>query len=181
MKWLDWASGDKRLKLYWFSILVVALGALAVRAPRLSLRPMHTDEAVHADNFRKAFLEHGGYKYDPNEYHGPTLNYFTLIPAWLSSAHTYADITEVTLRIVPVVFGTLVVLLTLLLVRGLGTCRRGGGAAGGPLAGDGLLQPLLHPGDAAGLLHLRRHRLRLPLCADPDAGRGRSRRGYSSD
>ena len=121
MKWQDWACGDKRLKLYWFSILVVALGAFAVRAPRLSLRPMHTDEAVHADNFRKAFLEHGGYKYDPNEYHGPTLNYFTLIPTRLSSAHRYSDITEVTLRIVPVVFGTLVVLLTLLLVRGLGS------------------------------------------------------------
>ena len=120
MKWQDWAGGDKRLKLYWFSILVVALGAFAVRAPRLSLRPVHTDEAVHADNFRKAFLEHGGYKYDPNEYHGPTLNYFTLIPARLSSAHSYRDITEVTLRIVPVVFGTLLVLLTVLLARGLG-------------------------------------------------------------
>ena len=120
MKWQDWACGDKRLKLYWFFILVVALGAFVLRAPRLSLRPMHTDEAVHADNFRKAFLEHGGYKYDPNEYHGPTLNYFTLIPARLSSAHSYSDMTEVTLRIVPVVFGALVVLLTLLLVRGLG-------------------------------------------------------------
>ena len=53
------------------------------------MRPMHTDEAVHADKFRKAFLEHGGYKYDPHEYHGPTLNYFTLIPARLSSAHSY--------------------------------------------------------------------------------------------
>ena len=120
MKGQDWACGAKRLKLYWFSILVVALGGLAVRAPRLSLRPMHTDEAVHADNFRQAFLERGGYRYDPNEYHGPTLNYLTLIPARLSSAHSYSDITEVTLRIVPVVFGVLVVLLTLLLVRGLG-------------------------------------------------------------
>jgi uncharacterized protein (TIGR03663 family) len=81
---------------------------------------MHTDEAVHADNFRKAFLEGGGYKYDPNEYHGPTLNYFTRIPAYLSLAHSYTEITEVTLRIVPVLFGTLLILLTLLLVRGLG-------------------------------------------------------------
>jgi uncharacterized protein (TIGR03663 family) len=98
----------------------VALGAFAVRAPRLSLRPMHTDEAVHADNFRKAFLEGGAYKYDPHEYHGPTLNYFTLVPARLTSADTYAQITEVTLRIVPVVFGTVLVLLTLFLADGLG-------------------------------------------------------------
>jgi uncharacterized protein (TIGR03663 family) len=119
MKWLDWVSGDGRLKLYWFSILVVALGALALRAPRLSMRPMHTDEAVHADNFG-TLLEGGTYKYDPREYHGPTLNYFTLIPARLTSADTYVALTEVTLRIVPVVFGTLLVLMTLLLVRGLG-------------------------------------------------------------
>ncbi len=80
---------------------------------------MHTDEAVHADNFG-TLLEGGTYKYDPREYHGPTLNYFTLIPARLTSANTYVALTEVTLRIVPVVFGTLLVLMTLLLVRGLG-------------------------------------------------------------
>ncbi len=118
MRGLDWVSGNRRLKLYWFFILVVALGALAVRAPRLSLRPMHTDEAVHADNYRR--LLERSYAYDPDEYHGPTLNYFTRIPAWLTSARSYTDLTEVTLRIVPVVFGTVLVLLTLLLVDGLG-------------------------------------------------------------
>ncbi len=125
MKWLDGASDCKRLKLYTLSILVVALGAFAVRAPRLSLRPMHTDEAVHADNFHRAFQEGGGYQYDPNEYHGPTLSYFTLVPACLSSAHTYPDLTEITLRGVPVLFGTGVVLLSLLLVRGLGPAAVG--------------------------------------------------------
>ncbi len=119
MKWLDWVSGTGRLKLYWFSIFVVALGAFGLRASRLSMRPMHTDEAVHADNFA-TLLEGGTYKYDPREYHGPTLNYFTLIPARLTSANTYPQLTEVTLRIVPVVFGTLLVLMALLLVRGLG-------------------------------------------------------------
>ena len=79
---------------------------------------MHTDEAVHADNYRR--LLEGSYGYDPNEYHGPTLNYFTRIPAWLSSADTYTQITEVTLRLVPVAFGTILILLTLLLVDGLG-------------------------------------------------------------
>jgi uncharacterized protein (TIGR03663 family) len=83
------------------------------------MRPMHTDEAVHADNFG-ALLEGGTYQYNPHEYHGPTLNYFTLIPARLTSADTYPQLTEVTLRIVPVVFGTALILLTLLLVKGLG-------------------------------------------------------------
>jgi uncharacterized protein (TIGR03663 family) len=80
---------------------------------------MHTDEAVHADKFGK-LLEGGAYEYNPNEYHGPTLNYFTLIPAWLTAADTYTKTTEVTLRIVPVIFGTVLVLLTLFLAEGLG-------------------------------------------------------------
>jgi uncharacterized protein (TIGR03663 family) len=83
------------------------------------MRPMHTDEAVHAYNFR-GLLENGIYKYDPREYHGPTLNYFTLIPAWLSAAHTYTEITESTVRIVPVAFGVILILLTVLLADGLG-------------------------------------------------------------
>ncbi len=119
MRWSDWASGNRELKLLSLLILVVALGAFAVRAPRLSLRPMHTDEAVHADKFG-TLLETSTYKYDPGEYHGPTLNYFTLIPAWLSAAHKYTEVTEVTLRIVPVAFGILLILLALLLRNGLG-------------------------------------------------------------
>jgi uncharacterized protein (TIGR03663 family) len=83
------------------------------------MRPMHTDEAVHAEKFR-ALLENGIYEYNPHEYHGPTLNYSTLIPAWLRLEHRYAQIDEVTLRIVPVVFGVLLVLLTVLIADGLG-------------------------------------------------------------
>jgi uncharacterized protein (TIGR03663 family) len=83
------------------------------------MRPMHTDEAVHADKFG-TLLETGTYEYNPREYHGPTLNYFTLIPAWLSGQNRYAQVTEVTLRIVPVVFGTALILLTVLLADGLG-------------------------------------------------------------
>ncbi len=110
---------DERLKLIRYLILVAALGALAVRAPRLGMRPMHTDEAVHADKFG-TLLENGAYEYNPDQYHGPTLNYFTLIPAWLSSANKYTEITEVTLRIVPVLFGVGLVALTVLTAEGLG-------------------------------------------------------------
>jgi len=115
----DWASSHKRLTLYWLLILIVALGGLASRVPRLKIRPMHTDEAVHADKFG-TLLEEGRYEYEPREYHGPTLNYFTLPSAWLSSARTYTGISEVTLRLVPVVFGVLLILLTVLVADGLG-------------------------------------------------------------
>ncbi len=119
MTCLDGASHGQRLRLFWFWIFIAALGALAFRAPRLSMRPMHTDEAVHADKFG-ALLERGAYEYDPHEYHGPTLNYFTLIPAWLGRERTYTEVTEFTLRIVPVVWGTVLVVLIAGLSRGLG-------------------------------------------------------------
>jgi predicted membrane-bound mannosyltransferase len=44
------------------------------------IRPVHTDEAVHSIKF-KGLWEDGKYRYDPDEYHGPTLYYATL-PLW---------------------------------------------------------------------------------------------------
>jgi uncharacterized protein (TIGR03663 family) len=100
-------------------ILAVMIAAVALRLPRLGQRPMHGDEAVHAVRFGE-LLEKNSYRYNPNEYHGPTLNYFTLIPAWLSGIDKFKDLNEFTLRIVPVFFGLLLVLMPLLLIDGLG-------------------------------------------------------------
>jgi uncharacterized protein (TIGR03663 family) len=101
-------------------ILAATVVALALRLPRLQQRPMHGDEAVHAVKFED-LLERSVYAYDPQEYHGPTLNYFTLIPAWLTGAKNLAQVSEFTLRIVPVFFGVCLVLLLLLVVDGMGT------------------------------------------------------------
>jgi len=67
--------------------LLLATGclALALRLPRLNLRPMHVDEAVHAVKFDTLWRT-GLYKYDLNEYHGPTLYYATLPAASRSTA-----------------------------------------------------------------------------------------------
>ncbi|MHC5059467.1 MAG: flippase activity-associated protein Agl23 [Planctomycetota bacterium] len=100
-------------------ILLVVLAALALRLPRLAQRPMHGDEAVNAVKFGQ-LLEDNFYRYDRHEFHGPTLNYLTLIPAWLSSARSFSQVSEFTLRIVPVFFAILLVMMPLLLVRGLG-------------------------------------------------------------
>ena len=101
-------------------ILAATIVALVLRLPRLQQRPMHGDEAVHAVKFGE-LLERGVYKYDPEEYHGPTLNYLTLIPAWLTGAENLEQVTEFTLRIVPVFFGVCLVILLLLVMDGLGT------------------------------------------------------------
>lgn len=107
----------------------VVLLAAALRFPALSQRPMHCDEAVHADKFG-TLLEGGGYEYDPAEYHGPTLYYLTLPSAWIRGQFSYVALDETTLRLIPAVFGTALVALHVLLVPFIGT---GAAAASGLL------------------------------------------------
>jgi uncharacterized protein (TIGR03663 family) len=90
------------------AFLAPILLAAALRLPDLASRPMHADEAVHAEKFG-ALLEGRGYAYDPSEYHGPTLYYLTLLPAWLRGESRYVEIDEVTLRSVPAVLGVALV------------------------------------------------------------------------
>ena len=90
------------------------------RIPDLDRRPLHTDEAVHAVK-TGILLDQGQYIYNPYEYHGPTLYYFALIPIHLSGANSFKEIPNaVPLRIVPVIFGTALILLLLLFWDGLG-------------------------------------------------------------
>jgi uncharacterized protein (TIGR03663 family) len=79
---------------------------------------MHTDEAVHAIKFG-ALLEENQYRYDPREHHGPTLNYFTLIPSLTVEPRKLSELDEKTLRIVPLFFGMLLIFGLLLLKKGL--------------------------------------------------------------
>jgi uncharacterized protein (TIGR03663 family) len=104
---------DRRLAPWVFGAIVVL--AAALRLPALDVRPMHTDEAVHAAKFAR-LLEQGLYEYDPEEFHGPTLNYLTLIPARVRGFARYADLDEMTLRSVPAVVGILLVAAHVLLV-----------------------------------------------------------------
>ncbi|MCD6303424.1 MAG: TIGR03663 family protein [Planctomycetes bacterium] len=102
-------------------VCVIAGGALVLRTRRLALRPMHTDEAVHAYKLGE-MIEHGqaSYRYNPVEYHGPALNYFALALARAEGIRRYADLDERTLRLVPAVFGAAAVLLLLGLGDALG-------------------------------------------------------------
>lgn len=93
-------------------ILAVVTGAVAVRVVGLQERPMHVDEAVHAVKFG-ALLEKGDYTYDPREYHGPTLNYFSLIACKLGGQNHLAEVTETPLRLVVAFFGVGIILLHL--------------------------------------------------------------------
>jgi len=70
---------------------------------------MHADEAIHADKLG-SLVEGRGYAYDPAEYHGPTLYYLTLLPAWITGERRYVDLDEAVLRSVPACAGTVLVL-----------------------------------------------------------------------
>ena len=102
-----------------FLILLIAAATTAFRLSELSERPMHGDEAVNAVKLGET-IEGRGYEYDPHEYHGPTLNYLTLIPVWLGGVGSFVELQEPILRVVPVVFGTLLILLLLPIGDGLG-------------------------------------------------------------
>lgn len=101
-------------------ILIAAAGAFAFRLPSLDARPMHGDEANQAVK-AGILLDTGEYAYDPVEHHGPTLYYLALPVAWVSGATNFAETTEWTFRLVPVVFGVGVVLLLIPLRTTLGT------------------------------------------------------------
>ena len=106
---------DRARESGWLVFAAIVVLAAALRLPALDVRPMHTDEAVHAAKFAR-LLEQGLYEYDPAEFHGPTLNYLTLISARLRGITRYPDLDEETLRVVPAVIGILLVAAHLLLV-----------------------------------------------------------------
>jgi len=80
---------------------------------------MHCDEAVHADKLG-TLLEQGRYEYSTADYHGPTLYYVSLAAVRAQGFTRYADLTEVSLRVVPALIGVLLVAAHFWLVPYLG-------------------------------------------------------------
>ncbi len=101
------------------ALLLAIVGALFLRAPQLGLRPLHNDEGVNAVKLA-ALWERGEYQYNPHEYHGPTLHYFSLPFLWLGSAKNSAELSDAQLRVITVSFGLGLILLLVLLGDGLG-------------------------------------------------------------
>jgi uncharacterized protein (TIGR03663 family) len=93
--------------------LVILCVAAVMRLYALELKPFHHDEGVNGF-FLTNLIRDGIYKYDPTNYHGPTLYYFALPFAFLFGLTTFA------VRLVPAVFGLATVGLALCLRRHLG-------------------------------------------------------------
>ncbi len=104
------AAGGRSGLARWGAFLVVALLGLAIRLPQLGARPMHTDEAVNAYMVGQ-LLDGQGFRYDPEDRHGPVLAALALPLARLQGARRFAGLTEADLRLTPVVAGTATILL----------------------------------------------------------------------
>ena len=94
------------------SIAILAV-ALFLRLYDISLVPFHHDEGVNG-NFLVRLAREGVYRYDPANYHGPTLYYFAL-----SVAKTFG-MSDFGVRLVPALFGVATIWLVLNLRRRIG-------------------------------------------------------------
>ncbi len=94
-------------------VLVLA-AAIFLRFYDLWLKPFHHDEGVNGF-FLLNLVRQGVYKYDPSNYHGPTLYFFAQASSYLFGLNDFA------VRFVPALFGVLIVLMILNLRGFLGT------------------------------------------------------------
>jgi len=69
--------------------LLVLVVAAALRFTDLDLRQLHHDEGVNGF-FETGLVRNGEYRYDPTNYHGPTLYYLALPFVWLLGLETVA-------------------------------------------------------------------------------------------
>jgi uncharacterized protein (TIGR03663 family) len=106
--------------------IVIFLIAAVLRLYNLNLVPLHHDEGVNG-NFLVRLVREGYYQYDPANYHGPTLYYFSAIIPWItkllfgSSARDNYGLTTFNIRLITVLFGLGTIVLVFFLRRRLGT------------------------------------------------------------
>src|SRR6476660_5752020 len=108
------AGAEQMPDRFWYACgALVTLIAIILRFYNLGLKPFHHDEGVNGFFLTNLFRD-GLYKYDPANYHGPTLYYISLAFAKVFGLET------VTVRASVAVFGVLTVVLTFFLRRYLG-------------------------------------------------------------
>jgi len=106
-------------------IVIFMIGAV-LRLYDLALVPLHHDEGVNG-NFLVKLVREGAYQYDPENYHGPTLYYFSAIIPWITrvlfgtNARETYGLTTFTIRLIPALFGLATIGLVFLLRKRLGT------------------------------------------------------------
>jgi uncharacterized protein (TIGR03663 family) len=119
-------ANDIPERAWMLSVIVIFVIAAILRLYDLDLVPLHHDEGVNG-NFLVRLVREGNYRYDPANYHGPTLYYFSALIPWIikllfgAAARDKYGLTTFAIRLVTVVFGLGTIGLVFLLRRKLGT------------------------------------------------------------
>lgn len=104
---------------------ILALGTF-LRIYNLNLVPLHHDEGVNG-NFLVKLVRDGIYQYDPANYHGPTLYYFSAFVPWLlklffgTAARETYGLNTIAIRLVPALFGVATIGLIFFLRKHIGS------------------------------------------------------------
>ncbi len=138
------------LRPNWFLLgsAAILVAASLLRFADLAGKPIHADESVHAWKVGE-LLDSGDHRYDPAEYHGPTLHHLGAIVARLAGENSSLALQIGTLRLIPAAAGVALVLLTLCLSPMIGR------AAALAAAGFAATSPLL--------VYYSRHFIQEPL------------------
>ena len=111
----------------WFiAAAAILIVAALLRLYDLDLVPLHHDEGVNG-NFLIRLVREGTYRYDPQNYHGPTIYYLAAFFPWIirfffgTAAQDKYGLNTITIRLVPALFGWATVWLVFLLRRHLGS------------------------------------------------------------
>ncbi len=120
------AAADIPERAWQISVVAILLIAAVLRLYDLNLVPLHHDEGVNG-NFLVRLVREGAYQYDPANYHGPTLYYFSAVIPWITqllfgaAARDNYGMTTFTIRLIPALFGIATIALVFMLRRRLGT------------------------------------------------------------
>src|SRR5215510_51142 len=95
------------------AFILAVIVAVWLRFDQIGLKPFHHDEGVMS-HFLLNLANSGEYRYNPENYHGPTLYYFALVALRIFGDNDFA------LRFTPALFGVLTVLMVWLLREHLG-------------------------------------------------------------
>ena len=119
-------QADVSDRVWIIGCIVIVLAGAILRLYDLTLVPLHHDEGVNG-NFLVHLVRDGAYQYDPANYHGPSLYYFSAIIPWIirfvfgvQAQNTYG-LNTVTIRFVTAAFGIATIVLVLTLRRRLGS------------------------------------------------------------
>jgi len=91
---------------------LIVICATLLRLYNLSLRPLHNDEGVNGFFLMRLFHD-GVYRYDPANYHGPTLYYFAYAIACVREWLVGDGLSTWAVRVGPVLFGIGIIVLAL--------------------------------------------------------------------